>query len=203
MAPIYQITWQWTGFPGSPGYTTLFFDGATDSPTGALAAATKSRLLFAGITGGLQSNTTIGLVTDVRVLEDTSGDVLSIYTVSGIASVTGSGGEAYAGPVGSCVDWITTTLHEGRRMQGRTFVVPCNSAVYDTNGSLSGSWITTLATAAEAMRTASGPAFGVWGRPRKAQVAPLPPKPAVDGLWGPAVSSRIPDKAVVLRSRRA
>jgi hypothetical protein len=63
--------------------------------------------------------------------------------------------------------------------------------------------LTTVGAAAEAMRTAAGPAFGVWGRPRALTVRPgKPDLPALTGHFAQAISSRIPQKAVVLRSRR-
>ena len=87
-------------------------------------------------------------------------------------------------------------------MQGRTFLVPLFGSAYDSNGSILNAYVTTIATAAEAMRTETGPAFGVWGRPRAADPDHVPPITARDGLWGPAVSSRVPDKTVILTSRR-
>jgi hypothetical protein len=202
MASIWQITWLWSGFIGSPGYTNLFFAAPVGDPAEALAAATKSRLLWTNVAGALPSNVELSLVTDVKLLDEVDGETLGIVTVSGIGNVSGSGGGQGPSPVGGCIDWPTVTLHGGRRMQGRTFLVPLGVLAYQADGSLNAATISGIAIAAEAMRTASGPAFGVWGRPRKAQVAPLPPKPAIAGLWGPAVSSRVPDKAVVLRSRR-
>lgn len=203
MAAIYQVTWEWDGSPGLPGFTNLFYDATTDTPTDALAAATKSRLLFSGVASLLPSTITISLRPDVRVISDLDGTLLNIYTVSGPAAVVGGAAAAYSAPVGACVDWLTTTVHGTRRMQGRTFLVPLTGAAFDGNGSLSGTTLTAIATAAEAMRTGSGPTFGVWGRPRDADPLHVPPITARAGLWGPAVSSRVPDKSVVLTSRRA
>jgi hypothetical protein len=202
MAAIYQVVWEWNGSPGLPGFTNLFFDATADSPTDALAAATKSRLLFSGVAGSIPSTVTLSLRADVRVLSDSDGSLLNIYTVVGPANITGGAAAAYASPVGACVDWVTTTVHGTRRMQGRTFLVPLTGSVFDGTGSLTPAFITSLGTAAEAMRTGTGPAFGVWGRPRLADPGHVPPITARAGLWGPAVSSRIPDKAVVLTSRR-
>jgi hypothetical protein len=202
MAAIYQVVWQWTGSSGLPGYTNLFYDATTDSPTEALAACTKSRLLFAGVAGILPSTVTISLNSDVRVLSDTDGTLTNIYTVVGPAPVVGSVADRYAQVAGGCIDWLTTTVHGTRRMQGRTFVVPLTTLAYDGTGKLASTTVTTLGTAAEAMRTGTGPTFGVWGRPRAADPEATPPVTARAGLWGPAVSSRIPTKVVYLSSRR-
>lgn len=187
--------------PGAPGFTNLFYRATTGDATEALAAATKSRLLIVGFGGRMNSSHHIDLVTDVRLLDEASGDLVDIFTVSGITGVTGANGGTFVAPAGACIDWLTTTVHGSRRIQGRTFVVPVSTSVFDNDGSIEGSNITALATAAENMRTASGPAFGIWGRPRLASAGP-PPVTARAGLWAPATASRVPDKSVVLRSRR-
>jgi hypothetical protein len=145
---------------------------------------------------------TITPFTDVRVIDDVTGDLLNIYTATGVSPVTCGGGGVFSAPSGACVDWLTTTVHGTRRMQGRTFFVPLFGSAYDSNGTILNAYVTTIATAAEDMRTATGPTFGVWGRPIPPPVPPATTPVARDGIWGPAVSSRVPDKAVILRSRR-
>lgn len=202
MANIWQVTWQWTGFPGANGYTNLHFRSTAGDATEALAAATKSRIFMASFAGIVPIGITISLVTDVRLLDEVTGDLVNIFTVSGITDCVMGGVATRSAPSGGCVDWLTTTVHGSRRLQGRTFVVPLSTDQYQSDGSLVAGAVTALATGAESMRTATGPAFGVWGRPRVANPSHVPPITARDGLWGPAVSSRVPDKAVVLRSRR-
>lgn len=202
MAPIYHVTWHWNGGPGGGGFTNLFFDATVDTPTDALAAVTKSKLLFSGVAALIPSAYNLVPDTAVRVLDDVTGDLLNIYTVTGVTAVAGGGGGVFSAPSGAGIDWLTTTVHGSRRMQGRTFLVPLFGSAYDSDGSILNAYVTTIATAAEAMRTATGPAFGVWGRPIPAPTPPATTPPARDGLWGPAVSSRVPDKAFILTSRR-
>jgi hypothetical protein len=202
MANIWQITWEWTGFPGANGYTNLFYLADTENGTEALAAATKSRLFMASFAGIVPLGITIRLVTDVRLLDETDGTLQNIFTVSGITDCVMGGVATRSAPSGGCVDWLTTTVHGTRRLQGRTFVVPLSTDQYQSDGSLVAGAVTALATGAETMRTASGPPFGVWGRPRLADPEATPPVTFRAGLWGPAVSSRVPDKSVILRSRR-
>jgi hypothetical protein len=139
----------------------------------------------------------------VKLLNDADGQLITEFTVSGIGGVTGSGGTTgYSAPSGGCIDWLTGKVHGRHLMTGRTFVVPLAQGQYENNGSLTTTCVTTLATAAENMRTAAGPTFGVWGRPRPARTVGGVTRPALVGAWWPAISSRVPDKAVVLRSRR-
>lgn len=202
MAPIYQVVWRWDGGPGGAGYTNLFFDATADSGADALAAVEKSSVLFDGVQALIPAAYTLTPESAVRVLDDASGDLLNIYTVTGVPPIVCDGGGVFASPAGACIDWLTTTVHGSRRMQGRTFLVPLFGSAYDGTGTILNAYVTTIATAAEAMRTETGPAFGVWGRPIPAPVPPATTPPARAGLWGPAVSSRVPDKTVVLRSRR-
>lgn len=202
MTNIWQSTWRWDGAPGMPGFTNLFFEGTAGDGPEALAAVTKARRLFAGVAALIPSAISISPVTDVRLLDDATGNLVNIFTVTGIATVPGGGGGVFAAPAGAVVDWITTTVHGSRRLQGRSFIVPLFGSAYDSNGTILNAYVTTIATAAEDMRTFTGPAFGVWGRPRAAQPSHVPPITARAGLWGPAVSSRVPDKTCVLTSRR-
>jgi hypothetical protein len=193
MPNILQVRYDWTGFTGAPGYSNLHFRSTTGDATEALAAVTKGRLLFTGLPFNLPSSVHIANSTDVRLLDEATGDLVDIFTVTGLSEIVGGSAAVYSGSSGMCVDWLTTTVHRSRRLQGRTFMVPLAGDQYQTDGSPAAGAITRLASSAEAMRTASGPAFGVWGRPVG----------GAGGVWGPAVSSRVPDKAVVLRSRRA
>lgn len=202
MALIYHVTWEWTGSPGMPGFTNLFFNASTPSPANALTACNNSRLLFNGVASLIPSTVTISLHPDVRVINDADGILSDIYTVAGVTPVVGGAAAAYSSPVGGGIDWLSTTVHGTRRLQGRTFLVPLTGAAFDGNGSLATTTLTAIATAAEAMRTATGPTFGIWGRPRKANPDATPPVTERAGLWGQANSSRVPDKSFVLTSRR-
>jgi hypothetical protein len=201
VANIYQVTWEWSGFPGAPGYTNFFYDATTDSGTAALAAANKSRIFFDGVKGILDDAITLHLVTDVRVISDTDGLLQNIYTVSGVTDVHGTATSTYVSGAGMGVDWLTTVVHGRKRIMGRTFIVPAANFTTD-QGAPNSTSLTYVATAAEAMRTATGPTFGIWGRPRDEEDPPNPDKPALVGVWAPATASRVPARAFLLRSRR-
>ena len=203
MATLWQVTWEWTGFTGAPGYTNLYYQAQTADGTEAASAVNKSRALWTALAGLLPNDVNLGLVTDVRLLEDTDGTLRNIFTVSGTQAVQGSGGVgAYSGPSGACIDWLTGVTHGRHMLTGRTFIVPLIGTCYESNGTLSSGTVLGLANAAESMRNSVGPTFGVWGRPRKAPTPPAVGPPALLGAWHPAISSRVVDRAAVLRSRR-
>lgn len=201
MASIWQCGYEWTGFQGAPGFTNLYFAADTEDPAEALDAVEKGFLLFDFLADWGPSTVTVTPQTDVRLLSDITGDLLDIVTVTGLTPKVGAVNARYSAVSGACIIWPTTTIHGTRRMQGRTFLVPLTQAAYQSDGTLDPSAVSTIAADAEAMRTASGPVFGVWGRPRAASAGP-PPVTARDGIWGPATSSRVPDRVAELRSRR-
>jgi len=203
MAHIWQVVWQWGGTTGGAGYTNLFYQATAGTGSEALAAVTKSRALFQAVAAYVPDRISMTPHTDVRLIEDSTGDLVNIFTVSGVTPVQGgSVGGGYAGASGGCIDWLTGVLHGKHLMVGRTFIVPAANALYESNGSLTSQALIDLANAGEGMRNAAGPVFGVWGRPRKATTVGGITRPALTGLFAPAISSRVPDKAVVLRSRR-
>jgi hypothetical protein len=203
VARIWQVTWHWTGTSGGNGYTNLYFGAQVGDGTEAFSACNKSRALFDGVKSLLPDPVNISLVSDVRLIEDTTGDLVNIFTVVGPSAVNGTGGSgSYAGASGGCVDWLTGLVHGKHLMVGRTFFVPMVNLAYSSTGSLASTTVVTIGTAAQDMSTSAGPVFGVWGRPRKAVTVGGISRPALVGQFAPAISNRVPNKAVVLRSRR-
>jgi hypothetical protein len=180
----------------------MFFDAAGATVVDALAAVEKSQVFFSGITPLLHDGTHINPEPDVRLMNDASGDLLDIFTVTGVVGVTGGNPGNYVGPAGACVNWLTQTVNGGRRMTGRTFLVPCSTATFDTDGTILQARVADMQLAAQSFIDAIGPTFGVYGRPVKADPDATPPVVARLGKWGAVTSHRPLDKAVVLRSRR-
>jgi len=83
----------------------------------------------------------------------------------------------------------------GRRPLGKTFLVPCITGLFDSSGTIANATQTAYQAAGLALvqGLGGGGALRVWHRP-------------VNGTGGLAVgvvNCRVPDKQVVLRSRRA
>jgi hypothetical protein len=139
----------------------------------------------------------------VKLIEDTTGDLVDIITVgtapSGVSGTLPGQGPS---PAGACINWSTTTVHGSRRIRGRTFIVPIAALHFSSGGQVGGSAVSGFQAAANALRAATGPTFGIWSRPRTADPTATPPITARTGLIGPATSNSVPTKAVVLRSRR-
>lgn len=187
MTAIQRYRVRWSGFPGAPGISTFYFTAPT-------APAADLHALYAGIATHLPSNTNISFDAGGDLIDDTNGALAGSWTAAGAASIPGGSTGTYAGPVGACIDWLTGSVINRRRLMGRTFFVPLSSTSFDTDGSLSSTVMTDFVGAMNTfLGTSTFTNMLIWHRP----------KGASPGASHPATGGRVPDKAVVLRSRRA
>jgi hypothetical protein len=203
MSVIARVKLRWSGFIGGPGYTILHFrdfgwDTAADVDTTAAQGAVDRVDTFAeGVKTYLPYAVQLAVEPEVEVLEDTTGELLEVRgTTPDAAHVSPASSSAvFAGPVGLVISWKTGLVRNGRRVHGRTFLVPLNGNVFASDGTLTSGVRTDFLTAAAALANPAGtPDLGVWARPS----APA----ATDGEWGVVTSWNVPDMAAVLRSRR-
>lgn len=139
---------------------------------------------------------TVTSQSDAEVIEETTGQLQSVFTVTPSSGHTGpASSNPYSAASGAVVTWRTAGVRNGRRVHGRTFLVPLNQAAYAADGTLSTLGLSALNAAATTLASAAGaPDLGIWARP----TAPA----ATDGEWFAVNSFSIPDMAAVLRSRR-
>jgi len=184
--------------PGAPGVST-FYTGAAP-----LAAdLTAIRTFFNALAAGLPNTLTITVQGLGDIVDDSNGALVGSWTQTAPATVLGTSASGYASPVGSLVHWLTGAVVDGRRLRGTTYIVPTVNN-YDANGTLLGAWVTTLTTAANAMFVSLGSNLVIWHRPK---FGPKPvgggPRPIIrTGSSSGATGVFVPDKSVVLRSRR-
>jgi hypothetical protein len=193
MANIAEIQVSWTGFPGSPGVSTFYSDASVALPLAAIRTffdTIKTR--FPSVT-----NWTFPGVGDI--FDSATGALVGSWAQAAPAVLvaTGSAGN-WVGPAGACVNWQTSTIvppvpprTTGHRLRGRTFLVPFDTNQFD-NGSLVAATVTNVLAASTALVAAAGADLRVWHRP----VA------GAGGVAGAITGATVPDKAVVLRSRR-
>lgn len=190
---IARVTLQWTGFSGAPGYTNFYFDafGAGDE----VDLEVDRVFAFAdGIRPALPSVARLEVSPEVAFLDETTGDLQSYATATTppgaiVGSVTGS----YSAPTGASITWNTPAIAKGRRLRGRTFVVPLGGTMYDASGTLATTAVNFLTAAANALiGDGTGPQAVIWSRPVNGAGGTIG---AIDGF-------RVPDRAAVLRSRR-
>lgn len=181
-----QITAVWTGAAGLPGYTRLRFNGpATSAEAEAMAA--RVRTFFAAWTTYIPSGIRISFGGPAQIFSDAAvleGEV----TYTSPADVNGTAAGAYAAASGATVQWLTNAYQNGRKVRGRTFMVPL-AAAYDTAGTLATAVVTNGTAAANAL------ANDVPGLTLVTRSGAIVQRASI-------VGGVVADRAAVLRSRR-
>lgn len=203
MANILRVTAKWSGFNGAPGYSVLHFSvlglgtdgGEFPDSTYADGAAQKTANFFSAIESLIPDPITITVEPEIEMLDETNGQLIEVFAAPSTPAAVGTNTGFYAGPVGAVVNWRSNAVRNGRRIRGRTFLVPLASGAYGQDGSLLPSSQATLQAAATAFgSTAAAPFLGIWARPTTSE--------STDGQWAAIASSTVPTLAAVLRSRR-
>jgi hypothetical protein len=211
MVNISTVTAIWSGFTGSPGYT-LFRFAELDTGAKLNAAGAAMRTFLSTIATSMASGAgawTIQVQGLVQHHEIGTGDLVGESTMGTVPSViTGSGtaGSAYAGGSGAVVHWTTGATHGGRKIRGRTFLVPLLLTAFSADGTITTTLINSLTTAGGVLIADANADFGVYSRywDKKPGDPPLdvPPK-QVGGSFTTATGIFVPDRAAQLRTRRS
>jgi hypothetical protein len=192
MTVIQRVRITWTGFVGGPGVSVFYFS-ETAIPNSGL------RTFFNGVSTYLPNVVTINFPQAGDKIEDTTGVITGAWSAGPTTPVTGQvASAAYSGTSGACVDWLTGSVVAGRRPMGRTFLVPLAGSAYQNDGTILEAARTSLTSDAVNLVAAFTPNFLVWSRPLKDEDGAV----IRAGTSSPVIGARIPDKAVVLRSRR-
>lgn len=203
MTQIQRQRLVWTGFPGAPGVTTLYFGDAA-------SAQSAVHDWLVAIQSWLPPDVHITLQPGGDVIEDTNGALSAVWAGTVKPEVQGTAGfPEYSAPSGALTRWETLAIRGGHRLRGRSYLVPLTRIAYAPDGALAAAAVAALAAAANALVGAVTPNMLVWQRPRVARAAYTDgrgiPHKALSGRLGssaPVVTASVATKAVVLRSRR-
>lgn len=193
-----RITARWTGFTGSPGYSNFFFgSGFLDGGLlGDEAQALSDRVIeaFGEISQILPGSVNITSEPEVAIIDSDTGMATDFVNVDQDDMSGGaSGSQSYSGPSGAVVTWRTADLRNGRRIRGRTFLVPLSNTAFESDGTLNSNALGFLDNfASTLMGSALTGDLGVWSRPTGGS----------GGVWATVTGYSIPDMVAVLRSRR-
>jgi hypothetical protein len=203
MTVMYKATIVWGGFPGAPGYTNLYAT-TTDPLQAGLDTFITGIATYRTVFKNLFNNvTTIDILPEVELVEDTDGELVNIMTATTPpTSTVGAQNGGITGVSGLCVTWLTAGAVFGRRRQGRTFMVPVAVNAIEANGTIDTPTLTAQRAAATAYATATAFHPVVWVRPKHEDPHDSDSPLIHAGQAVPMVGSRISDKAAVLRSRR-
>jgi hypothetical protein len=198
-----RVNCAWQNWPGAPGVTTFFFSTISQARVDSL------RTFFNSLAGLIPSNLTIQVPGSGDYIDEGAGGIGGSWSVGTTPTVvSGSGTGAYAGHAGAVIHWLTTGIVAGRRVRGRSFLVPLVSSAFESNGSLTSTAINTISTAGTTLLTAVGADMSVWSRPVVAhteydKLTGTPTSIAGRSGTGHAVTGiRVPDLSISLRSRR-
>lgn len=184
---IHRTTLQWLNFIGAPGFTNLHWDG-----TGSTAVADADTKAFAS---SLQQRLPDGVIVqatgEVETIDEATGELVSVTSYAQGTAVTGSQGGPYSSAVGAVLSWSTAGIVAGRRVRGRTFIVPMSASQFDSSGTLSSGAQSALVASGQGLLSSLG-VFGIWSRPRG----------GLAGSFHEATNVAVPDMTAVLRSRR-
>lgn len=183
----------WGSGATNPGVSVLHARIAGTSSAGAAATSfsERCRKFFDDIKGVVGGGIVWGFPGEVTELNTATGALEAVHVVTPPANVTSTGAGVYAAPAGIRVEWRTDAIVGGRRLRGRTFVVPLITSGYDTGGTIASSTLTTMASATSnylstVVFTSANPS--VWSR--------------THGVQADITSAFLPDEVAVLRSRR-
>jgi hypothetical protein len=198
MAHLAKVVVNWLGFTGAPGYTNLYFRNPTPgiiTQTVADSAVARADTFLASVQSRIPPDVTLSINGTVEVIDDTNGELQGFMNVTAPASKVGSMAGVYSAPSGAVVNWYTGAVRNGRRIRGRTFLVPLGGAATATNGTIDDTHLTGLRTAANNLVAATGDSrLVVWSRPS----APG----ETDGVSAEVITATVPDKIAILTSRR-
>jgi hypothetical protein len=90
------------------------------------------------------------------------------------------------------IRYETGSILDGRRLIGRTYLVPCSGTIFDADGTISGGDLADLRLAVDDMIASMDGTLVVWHRPKGSRA----------GGYTAVNAATVPDEAVVLRSRR-
>lgn len=201
MVQEYKALWNVPG--GGAGFSTFYAE--TDGSLAQMQEfANNVRAFFAGVSTFIPNTVTITFESEVRTLNTATGTLEDVDAVNAPAQVTGVAVGAYAAGAGGRVDWRTSGIVAGRRVVGRTFLVPIIGTSFESNGTLVAGTITDIQADADAYLAAFTSIVGavVWSRPVVADPTADPPIAARAGSFHAIQSATVPDKSALLRSRR-
>lgn len=199
MTVMLKCTTTWSGFPGAPGFTNIYWRPGTGGGSTADASdiAARVRACWFACTAIFPTVTKLQVSGVCEAIEDTTGALVGAFTGTTPAVVTATGGTPFAARGSAWVVQANTNLVVGRRfLRGRSFLAPLVTTAVGTDGEPFG--FGPIATAFNAMLTGGSTlSFPViWARPAPTAVPPRA------GTSGPVTSYVVSQTMGVLRSRR-
>lgn len=186
-----EVISNWTSPGKSPKVSVMYFEG-TDAPA-AVGAVSDTKNLWEFLKGGLTTSTSVAVSGEVRHIDEATGALLGVLTVTPPAPSQGTVSEpAAADATQYLLRWTTGQVVGGRLLRGRTFIpgVPLTSI---QNGNVAATIKTSFDTDIASWLSAT-PGLVIWHRPKLI--------PASAGVAHPVTGGTVWTEFGVQRGRR-
>lgn len=147
----------WSGFTGSPGYSTFYFSNAQE-------AVFQPGLVtfFDGIKTQFPAAISFSIPNAGMKLDEATGETVGTWQAGTTTTINGTNATgAWASTSGAVCRWDTAQFRRGHRVRGRAFLVPLATPCY-TTGTLTTTCANTIQTAGTGLL---GKSLVVWHRP--------------------------------------
>jgi hypothetical protein len=186
---LHRVVLEWAGTAVIGRAVTVLHYDATEDPAPPVAAIKSALTASAAL---FPSGMNITVPNSGDTIDDADGELTGVWTSSGGGTVGGTTVGVTVLGVGACITWHTGAIVDGRRLRGRTFLVPLAATVWEANGTFSAGALASLKVLSDALMATGG--LGVWHRPTTPG--------GIDGTSSSVLSNTITDKPAILTSRR-
>lgn len=188
-----QLTAQYVGFTGSPGWVRMKFQGSL-TVADANTAAANFRSFLSNMNVFMPAGSSYTFDSAAQQFDDAGVQTGEITLTTVPSTLSGSGSGSYAGGSGAVVSWTTNAFHLGRRVRGRTFLVPMVASAFTSGGVLQPTTQSSLQAGA-AVFASSSPTPVISSH--KEQLGG-----GMSHLTAAVTGATVPNRAAILRSRR-
>jgi hypothetical protein len=209
MTDIYVASVDWTGTYGHMGISRFAFvtsDGSVPTNTqrdGVLAALDA---MIQGGAGSLPADVSWSVNPIIEAFDGVTGAITGeLAAATALSPGFGTNTSSYANGVGLLIKWKSAGMFDGRRIQGRTFIVPLAGQQFDADGSVDRgvaiAWQAHANTYIAAMAALSVTPL-VWGRPQDVKATKRKPAHHNVGHWASISSAVVGVMPAILGRRR-
>lgn len=157
MASLDRIKITWTGMPGGPGVSQIYATSAAGARPALSSWINAWKYL-------VPDNTTLTIEGSGDTIDSSTGLITGTWSDGASIPAVGTGSSSqYFAAGGACITWSTGGVVAGRRVKGRTFLVPLTSLAYQ-GSALVGTAVSAIQTATNTL-LGSGNVFWVLHRP--------------------------------------
>jgi len=187
----------WTGLPGGTGYSLFYQNNAQGNPA-------PLGTFFGALATYFPPALTITVPNAGEVIDEVTGKMTGVWSAGTQVATVGTGTSPFAPSQGALLKWGTNNFRNGRRVWGKTFLVPLTATQYVTGGVITAAACNAIAAAGTTLITSFAGSMVVWSRPvYKPGAAPGDPPVLVrPGAINPVVSATCPIKPCSLTGRR-